>query len=73
MTPFPEPQSAATTDLNHLRQGSRYQATTRRGCVATGEYLGIEVSSDTWRILLRSAAGTQSIAIDDLATVSAAA
>jgi hypothetical protein len=73
MTPFPEPRSAASTDLNHLRQGTRYQATTHRGRVATGEYLGIEVAGETWRILLRSSAGTHSIAIRDLETVLAAA
>jgi hypothetical protein len=62
-------QSNEAINLNHLRQGGTYIATTRSGLVTSGEYLGVEVSYDQWRILLRGATRTASIAISDLESV----
>lgn len=66
-------RSDATIDINHLRQGKTYTATTRAGLVAIGEYLGIEVICDEWRILLRERTGTRSIAIRELESMFAPA
>ncbi len=62
----------ARTDLNHLRLGSTYLATTRRGN-SIGVYLGMETPHGDRAILLRHAAGTDSIDIDDITSIRAAA
>ena len=64
-----ESQNAATIDINHLRVGATYQATTRSGRTATGEYLGIEVAHDDWMIILRNRAGAESIRVNVLASI----
>lgn len=64
-----ESQIAATIDINHLRIGGIYEATTQSGRIATGEYLGIEVAHDDWMIILRSRVGSESIPVNALASV----
>lgn len=66
-------RSGATISINHLRYGDTYEATTQTGFVSTGEYLGVEVAYDDWRILLRGQTDIHSIAIDQLESVLAAA
>ncbi len=65
-------RSGAPIDINHLRYGKTYEATTQTGLVSTGRYLGIEVAYDDWRILLRDESDIHSIAIDHLESVLAA-
>ncbi len=55
----------APWNLNHLKLGSTYRATTSRGTTA-GEYLGMETPHGDRSILLRSGASTASIALADL-------
>ncbi len=62
----------ARRNLNHLRRGEVYRATTRVG-TAIGEYLGMEVSHGDRSILLRHGAGTESIALRDITSIQAAA
>lgn len=57
-------------DITSLRHGRLYRAETCDGRVAEGEYLGIEVSYDDWAIMLRGEAGTASLALDHLTSVS---
>jgi len=57
--------NVATRDLNHLRRGTTYRATTPDGA-ATGEYLGMETSHGDRAILLRRRSGTTAV---ELATV----
>lgn len=59
----------ATTDINHLRLGDNYEATTYDGRTVSGLYLGIEVAYDDFCILLRNSDGTTSIAVADLDSV----
>ncbi|MBK5267734.1 MAG: hypothetical protein JJE47_09900 [Acidimicrobiia bacterium] len=66
-------QIAATIDINHLRVGGIYEATTQSGRTATGEYLGIEVAHDDWMIILRNRAGAESIPVKVLTSVYGAA
>ena len=68
MTTAIRPHTAAI-DLNNLRRGHMYRATTRTGQISVGEYLGIEVAYDVWCILLRGEAGTESIPTRDLSLV----
>lgn len=65
-------QEIATIDINHLEIGGTYQATTEAGRTAQGEYLGIEVEYDDWKIILRSVEGSESIPVHNLASVLAA-
>ena len=51
---------SAQLNLNHLRRGHTYRATTTSG-TATGEYLGMEAMYGSRSVLLRHAAGTDSI------------
>jgi hypothetical protein len=62
------PSRSGATCINHLRRGTTYCATTRRG-TATGVYLGIEVPHGDRSILLGHDAGTHSIAVDDLVAI----
>ncbi len=59
-------------NLNHMRRGLIYLAVTSAGATL-GEYLGIESAHDERAILLRNAAGTESIAVGDLTSVLQAA
>jgi len=64
-------RARAPWNLNHLRLGSTYRATTSAGSTA-GEYLGMETPYGDRSILLRNGAGTASIALGDLTGISAA-
>ena len=55
----------APWNLNHLKLGSTYRATTNSG-TTNGEYLGMETPYGDRSILLRSGASTASIALSDL-------
>lgn len=68
----PNSRTNVTWIFNDLRHGSTYRATTRRG-TAVGEYLGMETPHGDWSILLRHAAGTESIALTDVISIQAAA
>ena len=59
-------------DLNHLRRGLVYRATTEVEEIV-GEYLGIEVPYGDRAIILRSLTGTSSIRVSDLAAITPAA
>jgi len=63
-------RTSAPWNLNHLRLGSTYRATTTAGTTA-GEYLGMETPYGDRSILLRSGAGTASIPLSDLTGLSA--
>ena len=69
------PSSAPTgaiINLNHLRRGDTYSATTRAGSV-TGEYLGIEAPHGDRAILIRHPGGTESIALCHVTSIQQAA
>jgi len=55
-----------------LERGLTYKATTRTG-TATGEYLGLEAPHGDLAIMLRHAAGTDSIELTDVVTIHRAA
>lgn len=73
MTARTTSRNPATIDINHLRIGGIYQAVTQAGRTAYGEYLGIEVTHGDWMIILRDHAGSDSIPVDQLASVHGAA
>ena len=54
------PHRRGSRNINHLRRGTTYRASTRDG-TTVGEYLGIEAPYGEWAILLRHEAGTDSI------------
>lgn len=58
-------------NLNLLRRGAVYCATTTRG-TSTGEYLGIETPYGEWAILLRTDGETSSIPVAHITEVMAA-
>ncbi len=58
----------APLDLNQLRRGATYEATTPHG-IACGEYLGMEAPHGDRAILLRHSAGTSSIALGDVTSI----
>ena len=60
--------TSAIIDLNHLRRGDIYRATTPTGPI-TGEYLGIEAPHGDRSILLRHPAGTDSIALCNVTSI----
>jgi hypothetical protein len=62
----------APHDLNELRRGHTYLATTRH-CTTRGEYLGIETPHGDHAILLRHVTGTESIRVEDLTSIRLAA
>lgn len=66
------PRTNARPDFNHLTRGARYTATTRHGAT-TGEYLGIEAPYGEWAIILRHRAGSESIAVESVTAIRAAA
>ena len=61
-------RESAQLNLNHLRRGLTYRATTISG-TAVGEYLGMEAMYGSRSILLRHAAGTDSIDRRDLMAI----
>jgi hypothetical protein len=58
----------APADLNQLKRGASYLATTPIGAIS-GEYLGIEAPHGDWSILLRHTGGTHSIGLDALTAI----
>ena len=61
-------RASAPWNLNNLRLGSTYRATTRQRTTA-GEYLGIETPYGDRSILLRHRTGTESIALSDITSL----
>lgn len=59
-------------DLNQLRRGVTYRATTQAGS-AVGEYLGMEALYGDRAVMLRHATGTESISRRDILTIAAVA
>jgi hypothetical protein len=59
-------------NLNHLRRGWTYTATTMTGATV-GEYLGMEADYGERVVLLRNATGTESISRHDLVSIEVAA
>jgi len=55
-------------NLNSLRRGITYRATTRQG-TAAGEYLGMEAPHGDRAILLRHGARTESIPLSDVTSI----
>ena len=68
MTTPRTPRDRAHHNLNHLRRGITYLATTTRG-TTVGEYLGMETSYGDKAILLRHGAGTESLTIDTVCSI----
>ncbi|MDJ0664418.1 MAG: hypothetical protein QNJ75_07645 [Acidimicrobiia bacterium] len=60
------------TDLNHLRRGGTYLATTLSG-TTIGEYLGMEAAYGERSVLLRNERGTASIYRNDILSIELAA
>ena len=60
MTTHHTSRSRADLDLNHLKRGAVYRAETSAG-TSIGEYLGMEHDYGSRAVLLRNAAGTDSI------------
>ena len=61
-------RESAQLNLNHLRRGLVYRATTNSG-TAIGEFLGMEAMYGSRSVLLRHAAGTDSIDRRDLTSI----
>jgi hypothetical protein len=61
-------RASAPWNLNHLRLGTTYRATTRQHTTA-GEYLGMETPYGDRSILLRHRTGTASIALSDITSI----
>ena len=57
--------------FNHLRYGQKYRAITRLG-TATGEFLGVETPHGDWALLFRHSAGTESIPLADVHSITPA-
>lgn len=72
MTAHHTSRSRAEINFNHLRRGATYRATTSVG-TATGEYLGMEALYGSRSVLLRHAAGTDSIDRRDIKSIEAVA
>lgn len=72
MTAPPTSPTKATANLNHLRRGMAYRATTRHG-TTLGEYLGMETPHGQRAILLRNEAGTESITLTEVISIEPAA
>ena len=58
----------APQNMNHLRRGVHYHATTAYGCTS-GEYLGMESLFGDRAILLRHRTGTASITVGDVESI----
>lgn len=63
---------ANALDLNQLRRGVTYRATTQAGS-AVGEYLGMEALYGDRALMLRHATGTESISRQDILAIAAVA
>jgi hypothetical protein len=61
-------RSSASWNLNNLRRGASYRATTSSGSAA-GQYLGMETPHGDRSILLRNSRGTTSIALSDITSL----
>ena len=61
-------RASAPWNLNHLRLGATYRATTPHRTTA-GEYLGMETPHGDRSILLRHRTGTESIALSDITSL----
>ncbi len=61
-----------TTNLNHLRRGGTYRATTASG-TTLGEYLGMEALYGERAVMLRNTDGTTSIFRRDIVSIELAA
>ena len=61
-------RATAHHDLNHLRRGVTYLATTAQG-VTVGEYLGMEAPYGERAILLRDGRRTESITVDSVRSI----
>lgn len=61
-----------TTNLNHLRRGGIYRATTPNG-ITLGEYLGMEAVYGERAVMLRGQAGTASLLRDEILSIELAA
>ncbi len=72
MNPSQLPCPTVAWNLNHLRRGVSYRATTPHGST-TGEYLGMEAPHGDRSILLRHATRTESIPLCDVTGVVPAA
>ncbi len=59
-------------NLNHLRRGWTYMATTHTGATV-GEYLGMEALYGERAVLLRNELGTEAISRHDLVSIERAA
>lgn len=66
------PRATATPNMNHLRRGATYRATTSAATVV-GEYLGEEASHGDRAILLRHGGGTASIEVGSVTSIYPAA
>ena len=62
----------ARRDLNHLRRGVTYRATTNSGSTV-GVYLGMEAPHGDRAVLLRHECGTASISLDAIHSINAIA
>ena len=61
-----------TTNLNHLRRGGTYRATTASG-ITFGEFLGMEALYGERSVMLRNELGTTSISRHDILSIELAA
>ncbi len=61
-------RNSAPWNLNSLRRGTNYRATTSGGSAA-GQYLGMETPHGDRSILLRNSKGTASIALSDITSI----
>ena len=66
------PAQTNQTNLNHLRRGGTYLATTAAG-TTVGEYLGMEAAYGERSVLLRNERGTASIYRNDILSIELAA
>ncbi|MGA9596575.1 MAG: hypothetical protein WBV06_10480 [Acidimicrobiia bacterium] len=67
-----EHTSRSRADLNNLRRGTTYIATTATG-TTVGEYLGMEAPYGARAVLLRDPAGTESINQNEIVSIEPAA
>lgn len=65
-------QNNIPTNLNHLRRGGTYRATTTAG-ITLGEYLGMEALWGEHSVMLRNHSGTTSISRRDILSIELAA
>jgi hypothetical protein len=61
-------RKGARVNFNHLRRGVTYRAVTTSG-TATGEYVGMEAVYGDRAVLLRNAAGYESIYQHDIVAI----